>query len=92
MAAIEGFRYRVEDVLRGITTPEIDAARKEEIRTEILNSEKLKSYFEDHPHELELLEHDKPLLRKQIPTHLRSVPDYLLPASMKPKVQFQPYL
>lgn len=39
---IEGLRYRVEDILRGVTRAAIHEARLKELKTEILNSEKLK--------------------------------------------------
>ncbi len=39
---IEGFRYRVEDVLRGVTRQQVKEARLKEIKEELLNSEKLK--------------------------------------------------
>lgn len=39
---IEGFRYRMEDALRAVTAKRVQDARKEEVRRELLNSEKLK--------------------------------------------------
>lgn len=39
---IEGFRYRMEDALRAVTTKRIQEARREEVKKELLNSEKLK--------------------------------------------------
>lgn len=39
---IEGFRYRMEDALRAVTSKRIQDARKEEVRRELLHSEKLK--------------------------------------------------
>jgi ATP-dependent RNA helicase DDX56/DBP9 len=42
MAIVEGFRYRVEDVLRSVTGAHVKDARIQDIKIEILNSEKLK--------------------------------------------------
>lgn len=39
---IDGFRYRMEDALRSVTTKRVSDARREEVRRELLNSEKLK--------------------------------------------------
>lgn len=40
---IDGFRYRMEDALRSVTTKRVSDARREEVRRELLNSEKLKA-------------------------------------------------
>ncbi|MCO5607879.1 hypothetical protein L7F22_062081 [Adiantum nelumboides] len=50
--AIESLRYRAEDVARGVTKVAIKEARAKELCLEILNSEKLKAHFEDHPTDL----------------------------------------
>ncbi len=47
-AAVEGLRYRGEDVLRGINRGAVKEARAREVAQQLLNSEKLKSYFETH--------------------------------------------
>lgn len=39
---IEGFRYRMEDALRSVTAKRVADARREEVKRELLNSEKLK--------------------------------------------------
>ena len=41
---IDGFRYRMEDALRAVTGKKVSDARREEVRRELLNSEKLKVY------------------------------------------------
>lgn len=46
---IDGFRYRMEDALRSVTTKRVSDARREEVRRELLNSEKLKVSLID-PH------------------------------------------
>ena len=83
MDEIEGFRYRARDVLRSITTIAIKEARIKEIKNELLNSEKLKAYFEDNPNEEDILRHDKALNVTKLDEHLRNVPDYIIPPSMR---------
>jgi len=54
-----------------------------EIKQEIINCEKLKSYFEDNPRDLKLLRQDKTLhIVKQQP-HLKDVPEYIVPHTLK---------
>jgi ATP-dependent RNA helicase DDX56/DBP9 len=83
MDEIEGFRYRARDVLRSITTIAIKEARVKEIKNELLNSEKLKSYFEENPREEQVLRHDKELNVTRLDEHLRNVPDYIIPPSLR---------
>jgi hypothetical protein len=88
VAEVEGFRYRVEDVLRGVTETQVVKARKSEIRREIRASETLKAHFEDNPKDAEvLLRHDAPLAPSKVRPTLRVVPSYLLPASLVAAVQ-----
>ena len=81
---LETFRYRVEDTLRSVTTTAVRELRSAELKREILNSEKLKSFFAENPNDLKVLRHDKaiahPIRQKD---HLKSVPDYLMPISMR---------
>lgn len=42
MKMVEAFRYRMEDALRAVTRSAIKEARIKELKTEILNSDKLK--------------------------------------------------
>ncbi|CAG8491092.1 4074_t:CDS:10 [Ambispora gerdemannii] len=79
MKQVEGFRYRVEDALRAVTRIAIREARLKEVKQEILNSEKLKSHFEDNPKDLNFLRHDKPLHSTRVQTHLKDIPTYLMP-------------
>ncbi|CAH8529478.1 unnamed protein product [Dicrocoelium dendriticum] len=79
---VDGFRYRAHDVVRRITRKVVREARLKEIKLELLNSERLKGYFEDHTPDLEALRHDKPLSRLQQP-HLKDIPDYLVPPSLR---------
>ena len=80
MSAIDGLRYRVRDAIKGITKHSIRDARRKEIRIEILNSELLKQHFEENPRDAEVLRHDAGLANpRRIKTHLKHVPDYLVP-------------
>ncbi|KAG8814056.1 ATP-dependent DNA/RNA helicase, partial [Serendipita sp. 399] len=76
---LSGFKYRMQDALRSVTGKAIKEARIKELKTEILNSDKLKAHFEDHPLDLEYLRHDKPLHPSRVQTHMKFVPSYLLP-------------
>ena len=83
MDEIEGFRYRARDVLRSITTVGVKEARLKEIKLELLNSEKLRSYFEENPREEQVLRHDKELNSTKLDDHLKNVPDYIIPPSLR---------
>ncbi|XP_026390981.1 DEAD-box ATP-dependent RNA helicase 16-like [Papaver somniferum] len=75
--AVESLRYRAEDVAKSVTKIAVRESRAQDLRNEILNSEKLKAHFESNPRDLDLLKHDKELSRKPAPAHLRAVPEYL---------------
>ncbi|XP_054612905.1 probable ATP-dependent RNA helicase DDX56 isoform X3 [Dunckerocampus dactyliophorus] len=83
MEAIEGFRYRCRDAMRSVTKQAVREARLKEIKQELLNSEKLKTYFEDNPRDLQLLRHDKDLHPAIIKAHLKNIPDYLIPEALR---------
>lgn len=83
MDEIEGFRYRVNDALRAVTKVAIREARLKEIKTEILSSYKLKSFFEDNPNDLKVLRHDKTLQPTRVQAHMKNVPDYLVPQTLQ---------
>ncbi|XP_062911394.1 probable ATP-dependent RNA helicase DDX56 [Mobula hypostoma] len=80
---IEGFRYRCKDAMRSVTKQSIKEARLKEIKQELLNSEKLKTYFEDNPRDFQLLRHDRPLHPAIVKPHLKNVPDYLIPKTLR---------
>ncbi|KAF1861380.1 hypothetical protein Lal_00025671 [Lupinus albus] len=80
---VESLRYRAEDVAKSVTKIAVRESRAQDLRNEILNSEKLKAHFESKPRELDLLKHDKLLSKNAPPTHLRDVPDYLLDKTTK---------
>ncbi|KAJ1853367.1 ATP-dependent DNA/RNA helicase [Coemansia sp. RSA 1822] len=79
MTQVDGFRYRSTDALRMVTRNSIREARIKEIKQEILNSEKLKSHFEDKPKDLQFLQHDKELRPSVVMPHMKHIPQYLLP-------------
>ncbi|KAM4748352.1 putative ATP-dependent RNA helicase DDX56 [Rhinophrynus dorsalis] len=83
MEEVEGFRYRCRDAMRSVTKQAIKEARLKEIKEELLNSEKLKTYFEDNPRDFNLLRHDKPLHPAIVKPHLKNVPDYLIPPTLR---------
>ncbi|XVE82971.1 hypothetical protein DITRI_Ditri16bG0048700 [Diplodiscus trichospermus] len=76
--AVESLRYRAEDVARSVTRIAVRESRAQDLRNEILNSEKLKAHFEVNPRDLDLLKHDKALSKDVPAPYLRDVPDYLL--------------
>ncbi|KAG9463901.1 hypothetical protein GDO78_020821 [Eleutherodactylus coqui] len=71
------------DAMRSVTKQAIKEARLKEIKEELLNSEKLKTYFEDNPRDFNLLRHDRPLHPAIVKPHLKNVPDYLIPSSLR---------
>ncbi|XP_053125478.1 probable ATP-dependent RNA helicase DDX56 [Hemicordylus capensis] len=87
MEEIEGLRYRCQDAMRSVTKQAIKEARLREIKEELLNSEKLKTYFEDNPRDLGLLRHDQPLHPAIVKPHLRNVPEYLVPPTLRAVIQ-----
>nr|ASF90258.1 hypothetical protein SPAR04460 [Bartheletia paradoxa] len=79
MQQVDAFRYRMEDALRSVTRNAIKEARLKELKTEIINSDKLKAHFEDNPLDLAYLRHDKPLHPTRVQSHMKHVPSYLMP-------------
>ncbi|XP_061150088.1 probable ATP-dependent RNA helicase DDX56 [Syngnathus typhle] len=83
METIEGLRYRCRDAMRSVTKQAVREARLKEIKQELLNSEKLKTYFEDNPRDLQLLRHDRDLHPAVIKPHLKNIPEYLIPEALR---------
>ncbi|XP_072227943.1 probable ATP-dependent RNA helicase DDX56 isoform X2 [Leuresthes tenuis] len=83
MEEIEGFRYRCRDAMRAVTKQAVREARLKEIKQELLNSEKLKTYFEDNPRDLQLLRHDKDLHPAVVQPHMKNIPEYLIPETLR---------
>jgi ATP-dependent RNA helicase DDX56/DBP9 len=79
MKQVEAFRYRMGDALRAVTSIAIREARTRELRQELMKSEKLKRHFEENPGDLHHLRHDGELRPARIQSHMKHVPDYLLP-------------
>ncbi|XP_022905090.2 probable ATP-dependent RNA helicase DDX56 [Onthophagus taurus] len=80
---VEPFKYRAQDAWRAVTRIAVREARLKEIKQEIFNCKKLKSYFEDNPNDLKVLRHDKALHTVRIQQHLADVPDYIVPPTLK---------
>lgn len=87
MKQVEGFRYRAEDAFRAVTSTSVREARIKELKNELVNSDKLKRYFEENPQDLASLRHDKELHPSRIQSHLKRIPDYLLPESARGEVK-----
>lgn len=80
---VEGFRYRAKDAWKAVTRIAVREARLKEIKQEVLSCEKLKSHFEDNPRDLQCLRQDKALHTVKLQPHLKDVPEYLVPNSLK---------
>ncbi|KAF7995772.1 hypothetical protein HCN44_006879 [Aphidius gifuensis] len=85
---VEGFRYRAKDAWRATTRIAVREARLKEIKQEVLTCDKLKSYFEDNPRDLQSLRQDKALHTVKLQAHLKDVPEYIVPASLKRLIGF----
>jgi ATP-dependent RNA helicase DDX56/DBP9 len=83
MKQVEAFRYRMGDALRAVTSVAIREARTRELRQELMKSEKLKRHFEENPGDLHHLRHDGELRPARVQSHLKHVPQYLLPKEGK---------
>ncbi|KAL8996907.1 MAG: hypothetical protein Q9188_006458 [Gyalolechia gomerana] len=81
MKQVDVFRYRVNDALRAVTQIAIREARTQELRQELLKSEKLKRHFEENPADLQHLRHDGELRPARVQPHLKHIPDYLMPSN-----------
>merc|ERR1711977_677849 len=76
---VKAFRYRMGDALRAVTGIAIREARTRELRQELIKSEKLKRHFEENPEDLHHLRHDGELRPARVQSHMKHVPEYLLP-------------
>jgi ATP-dependent RNA helicase DDX56/DBP9 len=83
MKQVEAFRYRMGDALRAVTRIAVREARTRELRQELMKSEKLKRHFEENPGDLHHLRHDGELRPARVQSHLKHVPEYLLPSTGK---------
>ncbi|XP_015523146.1 probable ATP-dependent RNA helicase DDX56 [Neodiprion lecontei] len=80
---VEGFRYRAKDAWKAVTRIAVREARLKEIKQEVLNCEKLKGYFEENPRDLKSLRQDKALHTVRQQPHLKDVPEYIVPQTLK---------
>lgn len=83
MTQLDGFRYRANDAWRRCTSIAIHETRKKELRQEILNSAKLRTFFQDNPRELQLIRHDKATHALSAQPHLKNVPEYIVPDNLR---------
>ena len=83
LGEIDCFRYRVEDVRRAVTNIGIREARLQDVKNELLNSEKLRAHFEDNPKDLNILQHDKAVGSARVQPHLAHIPTYLVPTALQ---------
>ncbi|XP_023328223.1 probable ATP-dependent RNA helicase DDX56 [Eurytemora carolleeae] len=98
MEELDGFKYRARDAWRAVTKVAVREARLKEInyvqvavrearlkeiKQELLNSNKLISYFEDNPRDRQILRHDKNLHIVKQQEHLRNVPEYIIPETLR---------
>ena len=79
MKEVDAFRYRMSDALRAVTRAAVREARANELKQELLKSEKLKRHFEEHPDDLRHLRYDNEMRVARVQSHLKHVPDYLMP-------------
>merc|ERR1719412_3081115 len=83
MEELDGFRYRANDAWRAVTKIAVREARLKEIKAEMLNSVKLKAHFADNPRDAQILRHDKALHTVRQQAHLKNVPDYIVPPTLR---------
>ena len=81
MEQFEKFRYRCEDLLRGVTQKRIQATQMNDVKKAILAVKESKSKFELNPEDKRILAQAKK--KEKPPKHLATVPDYLLPDTMR---------
>jgi len=73
----------LQDAVRAVTKTAIREARIKEVRREMLNSEKLKTYFEENPKDLQVLRHDAISRPLKVKKHMKNVPEYLSKSQSK---------
>ncbi|MCL4126548.1 UNVERIFIED_CONTAM: hypothetical protein GTU68_028278, partial [Idotea baltica] len=83
MASLDGFRYRASDAWKQCTSIAVKDLRKRELKMEILHSQRLKTFFEEHPRDLEILKYDVGGRCLSTQPHLKNVPEYNIPSALK---------
>jgi ATP-dependent RNA helicase DDX56/DBP9 len=87
MDELDGFRYRARDAWRAVTKIAVREARLKEIKHEILNSGRLRGHFEENPRDAQALRHDRALHTVKHQAHLKNVPEYIIPKTLKRMAQ-----
>lgn len=80
---VEPFKYRAQDAWFAVTKSAVREARLKEIKREIKNSEKLKTFFEENTRDLQVFQHDAPITIIKAQEHLSEVPEYIVPPALK---------
>lgn len=83
MEELEAFKYRAKDAIRAVTKDVIRSVRVKEIQAELRNSERLKSFLKSNPNDVQLMRHDRATKRISTQAHLKDVPDYIVPHTLK---------
>jgi len=78
LSEVIGFKTRVAIASKQVTRTVVREVRVEELKRQILNSEKLKTHFEDNPREAALLRHDRRTRKIRVDKVMAHVPDYIL--------------
>ena len=84
MEELDSITYRCRDAVRAVTKASVKDARIKEIKRELLNSDKLQAFFKQHPKDYQMLKSDTELrtVKHQL-EHLKDMPDYIIPPSLK---------
>jgi hypothetical protein len=72
-----GLRANAELLVRCCVCVRVCVWQLRELRSELLNSERLAARFEDCPRERSLLQHGAPLSKQAAPHHLKHIPGYI---------------
>ncbi|XP_017778789.1 PREDICTED: probable ATP-dependent RNA helicase DDX56 [Nicrophorus vespilloides] len=84
MDDVASLQYRAQDAWNAVTKNVIKEARMNEIKKEIIQSKKLKMYFEANPIDLEVLESQSTTRQpKKIKQNLGCMPDYIVPTTLR---------
>eukprot|EP01071_Lankesteria_metandrocarpae_P004892 Lankesteria_metandrocarpae@DN3734_c0_g1_i1.p1 len=89
---ISCFRYRVQDVMKGVTKQTVKATRCTELQRDLLSCKRMSNYFEQNPQDAMAIReavsksNSKSLKSKSMMQfrHLRHVPEYLIPRAKLP--------
>src|SRR5262249_52628374 len=71
------------DALRAVTRSAVREAHVKELKREVMRAEKLQSHFADRPQDLAFLRHDTEVHTARVQQHLKTIPEYLKPKSLK---------